>query len=385
MEVLDAFVCYTRDDDKASLGGIRQLAEDIGMAFDLLTGQKLNVIFDLEILVWGHEWRVHLEAAITKATFFIPFITPRFFQSTECKRELELFLKVARELNRSELVMPILWAPVRELREDSLDPVIAHIAAIHREDWTELRLCDRTGESCRKGTHELASAIVKRVDELNDLPQGSVPTVGATNVDGGEDGQDFPESDEPGFLEVLAENETAADNLVRSLEAITATFNELAEVSKTFQPMIERANADGSTSKKVVIISEFAKAMLPHVEKLEAHVAEYRGHLDGVDRMYGVLLPRGTDEPNRESARKLAEVIVEGAESGLFLIEQMATTSDAFAGLENVTRAMRTPVRRLRAALQSFRDTGPTLVGWADDARDLLMRLDDLDQPPHEG
>src|SRR5262249_851470 len=92
-------------------------------------------------------WRVvgrHNQEGISESVFFIPIITPTAVRSSYCKFEFESFLAREKELDRNDLIFPILYVPVPALTDDQWrqDPLLSIIASRQYEDWQNLRHLD---------------------------------------------------------------------------------------------------------------------------------------------------------------------------------------------------------------------------------------------------
>jgi len=72
------FWSYARADDEAESGRIVALARHLQEEYALLTGDALDLFVDRD-LAWGEEWRSRIDEALAGVTFFIPVVTPRFF------------------------------------------------------------------------------------------------------------------------------------------------------------------------------------------------------------------------------------------------------------------------------------------------------------------
>ena len=57
------------------------------------TGQDFPIFYDRDNILVGQQWRERIEVSLDAVTFLIVIMTPLFFQSAECKNELELFLR----------------------------------------------------------------------------------------------------------------------------------------------------------------------------------------------------------------------------------------------------------------------------------------------------
>jgi hypothetical protein len=96
------FWSYAHADESAETGRITQLARNLQEEYSLITGQEIQLFLDRDDLTWGDNWRKHIDEALAGITFFIPILTPRYFQSEECRRELLTFTtRAARRIERA--------------------------------------------------------------------------------------------------------------------------------------------------------------------------------------------------------------------------------------------------------------------------------------------
>ncbi len=52
------------------------------------TGKPFKVFQDRNDLEWGQNWQDRIENSLEEVTFLIPVITPSFFNSPACQKEL---------------------------------------------------------------------------------------------------------------------------------------------------------------------------------------------------------------------------------------------------------------------------------------------------------
>ena len=136
--------------------------EILEKAVRLHSGQAFAIFQDRRDLMWGDQWRKRLDSAIGIATFFIPIITPSFFQSSECRRELARFLSHEQALRREDLVLPVYYITARELSPQVVgerDVVASHILARQYVDWRKLRVQDWASVSMREAIAALADRL----------------------------------------------------------------------------------------------------------------------------------------------------------------------------------------------------------------------------------
>jgi parallel beta-helix repeat protein len=95
-------------------------------------------------------------------TLLLVIITPSFFRSEPCRREVYRFLERERELGRQDLVLPVYYVSTPELDDPSrreADELARVLAARQYADWRELRFEPFTSPVVRRTLAQLASRM----------------------------------------------------------------------------------------------------------------------------------------------------------------------------------------------------------------------------------
>jgi len=137
----DAFLSYTRFDDQR--GKISEFCSELSYAVEAVSGDPFHIFQDVDGIGIGEHWPDKLDDMLSKARFFIPIVTPKFFNSDPCRSELIRFLKQERKVGRKDLVFPIYWIQCAKLEEPHLkakDELAQIIHERQRWDWRRNRL-----------------------------------------------------------------------------------------------------------------------------------------------------------------------------------------------------------------------------------------------------
>ncbi|OLR93451.1 toll/interleukin-1 receptor domain-containing protein [Actinokineospora bangkokensis] len=153
-----AFWSYSRHDDEAEGGRISRLARDLGAELTMTSGVPTEVWLDLDHLDWGAPWHEEVGEALRAVAYFIPVLTPRFFQRVECRRELNVFTRGGRQDGR--VVLPLLYLDYPSARSSAPDPAVALVNRYQFRDWRELRFESPESGVYRRGVHAVARALV---------------------------------------------------------------------------------------------------------------------------------------------------------------------------------------------------------------------------------
>jgi cobaltochelatase CobT len=160
----DAFLSYTRFDDRRERGKISQFRQELADEVQAVTAEPFDIFQDVDVIGLGEHWPGKLDEMLDQARFFVPILTPLYFKSKPCRGELEKFAQLERKAGRDDLILPIYWraCPVLEDKElRTADPLATLIDGRHRWDWRDLR---HHSFRTRKVKLEL-EALAKRIDD----------------------------------------------------------------------------------------------------------------------------------------------------------------------------------------------------------------------------
>ena len=135
-----AFLSYTRADDRGHGGLISDIKEQLEIDVRLLTGrQDFEIFQDTDDIEPGQPWESRLHEALEQAGFFLPVITPSYFNSGPCTFELLKFHGLEAATGRNDLIIPIylITAPVVENEELRTQSPVAQL--IHTRNWVDWR------------------------------------------------------------------------------------------------------------------------------------------------------------------------------------------------------------------------------------------------------
>lgn len=176
-----AFLSYTRKDDEFFGGYISAFRQTLENAVHVVSGQESFRVFrDIEGIVIGEQWKRKLASVIHESSFFIPMLSPLFFNSQPCRQEVALFLEHERSLGRDDLLLPIyfLSSPKLEKEEEKAkDPIAREIATRQMFDWRENATMPLQEPPARKAILRLAEEIAASIERVGTSrqPQRGAP------------------------------------------------------------------------------------------------------------------------------------------------------------------------------------------------------------------
>jgi len=178
-----AFMSYVHLDDQHEAGRLTQFRERLSGEVRIQTGEDFPIFQDRTHIKWGQNWRERIDESLDEVTFLIPIITPGFFKSPECRKEVEQFLERERELKSNDLILPVYYVgcPVLDDDEERQKDGLARVIAERQwNDWRELRFEPFTSPEIRKALASMAVQIREALEYRLTPKRGTVKWVSAS-------------------------------------------------------------------------------------------------------------------------------------------------------------------------------------------------------------
>src|SRR6266446_6941611 len=137
-----AFLSYAHFDDTHENGKLRRFAERLSGEVRLQTGEEFPIFIDRNNLKWGQEWKARIDQSLDSVTFLIPILTPGYFMSESCRKELDRFVKREEQLERKDLILPIYYVGCSVLEDEAKRAADKLAGVLHErqyKDWRRLR------------------------------------------------------------------------------------------------------------------------------------------------------------------------------------------------------------------------------------------------------
>lgn len=397
MTILQGFWSYVHDDDKADGGRISQLARDVVAQYEMLTGEKIDLFLDKDAIEWGEKWRDEIDRSLASVGFFVPVLTPRYFMSAECRRELQFFARRAVDLGVKNLILPLMYIDFPSLRDQaSTDDLVKLVRDFHWEDWHELRFSDVESGKYRKSVSDLASRIVEANRQAEELSRETVVVTHteATKELGSSEGvgeniykaPDNIEDKELGTIDILADTE-------EKMRKVPNTLNEFTEEMIKFGDIMRQATADmkkpnnakSGFAYKQMISRRIALQLQEPTERMWLLSNELSSDLHTVDQGYRIIIGRANEEisDNIDSKKAFCDFfnavrrLVANAHEAIKSMETMIKSTEP---LDKMSRDLRPVTRRLRQGLTIMIELRGMYQEWIDliDATGILCEADDI-------
>ncbi len=171
------FFSYSREDDEAFRRALSALRLVISHELSARLGRSKGTFRlwqDREAIAPGEQWEAKIKSAIAQSVFFIPIVTPRAINSAFCRSEFEAFLDREKELERSDLVFPVLYIDVPALNDQIRvrdDMRLSIIAARQYVDWRDIRKYDVDYIDVREAVQQFCEKIVDALSKSWESPE----------------------------------------------------------------------------------------------------------------------------------------------------------------------------------------------------------------------
>ncbi len=337
------------------------MATKIGNAFELITGKELAVFVDNTEISWGDSWRERIDKALLNGTFLIPIVTPKFFLSQECRKEVLTFSGHAASLGLDDLLLPIYYVDVPALNEDpSTDEVMAIIAKRQWVDWRDLRLEDEKSQRYRTAINDMALRLKEIVESASPSPilAGLEPS----------DAEDASE-EEPGFLDVMARAEEVMPRWSETLNDISGVTTEIGSHAQwTSNAMKESDRRGRGFAGRLAVIREMKQRLDGPVDKYADLSSKYASELVAIDPAFIAVIRQvadgGLTEGDLSAAREFFRVIKGLVESSQQVFPMLEEFSESVKMPAQQSSDLRPLMKKLQLAIQQVIDGRTIIEEW---------------------
>ncbi|WP_415936276.1 toll/interleukin-1 receptor domain-containing protein [Streptomyces sp. 039-1] len=351
------FWSYTHRDDELNRGRIRELAQRIADEYELITAEKIRIFVDKNDLAWGTVWKSRIDAALAGTTFFIPVVTPSFFKSLACRREVLTFSGHAKSFGLEELLLPILYVNVSDLDADSPDEVKSLIANRQYVNWTKLRLEDEESPAYRKGVADLAERLV-------DILERALPVASKNEQD-----IESNEPEESALIETMVELEEAFPRWVEVVQEFATTMQAIGDEAASAAEEIHRSDArGGGFAGRLRVSHQLAERISEPVERFHTLGIQYSTELVKVDPGILALIREASRQEISAEDRQMVDEFflqVKGAVAASRANNSaLHEFSESVGSLKGLSKAMRPLAEKMEFAVQQVLDGQAIMDEW---------------------
>jgi hypothetical protein len=366
----EAFWSYVHRDDQAENGRIVQLAHDVTAQYEMITGETLNPFVDRDSIALGENWREQIDRSLVTAAFFVPILTPRYFISRECRRELQTFAREADRLGVRDLILSLIYEDVPELSDDTTqDELIKLIKTFQFQDWRELRFADRNSSEYRRATAAFAKRLVeanrKIIDGdmaaiLSDAARPPTPTPDSSASDDG-----------PGLIDVLAIGQDALPAMNQTIVDLSAELNKFNEYTNQAVSSIKASDEAGKGAPgRLVVARELAQRLAEPAERVFMIANNYSAQMYDIDPAVRTLIsmaPKSIENSPDERATicTFFNAVSTMAKNTHDMVTSLGGFQESLTQGESLSRDLRPPLRKIKQGLTIILEASSITDGWA--------------------
>lgn len=350
------FISYTRSDNQQFNGVVDRLKQDLAGRFEATTGRPLQVFLDRETIGWGDDWRKKIRTSIESATFFIPVVTMRYFQSGPCREELLAFYENAKQLGVTELVLPVVLAGATQISpEDPREEVRIVERLNHRnieEAWLDGYESPAWMRMIHRMVNDLAAALQNAETAIAAREETAMLSPDRHNAGKPEssdhDGIDiFELGTKLEGITALAEEATQALQDFGTVSSAALGGDDMGNLSRPQQQArIVRAAHDirGHAMHLAEVGTDFEQSIVELDPQLRGLVAELREiDLEAVEtQVENLLTPLSNFQDMSESVASMDQMVQMLKFASLTNVSLRKSVQPAIKGIQSMGNALRT-------------------------------------------
>lgn len=355
---VNCFMSYRRADNAAYRNVVDQLKSDLSGRFEAETGRQLRIFIDRDDIGWGEDWRQKILVSIKQATFLMPVITMRYFDSDACREEFVAFYEDARRIGVTDLIMPIVLAGGSRITEDSPSEEMrivhrlqhisienAFIEGFNSPEWN--RILGRM-------VSELSTAVVRAEGKLVNRESRSVVSLETGTLD--------ESSSEEKFAD-LFELQNRAAGISNAFEGIE---QDIAAVMEVLNPLLDAPLDLSTPAQRVRILSAASALREPAAAFLES-TAALEERVSGVDSGMRLMLDEFSSMQTPQARELLDSLETVGDRSTGYekVLAAMPSISDGLRMLGMTNINMRKAVQPVIRGFQSLQRTAQIVDSWS--------------------
>lgn len=361
-----AFLSYAHNDDEDDR--ITTLRLQLQAEVRMLTGLPSFRIFqDREGVGIGQQFWPLIEESIDGTLLLITMITPTFLLSESCRAEVRRFLTREKNLERDDLIIPILYVPTPGLT-DADDPIARELNKRLHIEWGDLRFQDYGSNRVRMKINRIATDIEKALGRIptSQQPLDDSPATADTEL---------------GHVELLAEAESAADYFIADMNDLTAYTNQFGSlVTEATKEMLASADRPRPSTARLMITRRLARRLEEPVVGSENTANDYLDHLGqvgaGINVLIELLPHSATTENDLASAQRLLDSLTELVDVADSSFEAIGTFRKTLAANYNLSSTLRPVLKRMAGTLDKLLSTKHEFVDWRDRLEAAVVQIE---------
>lgn len=367
------FLSYVHADNESDSGRIIELAQDLKQEYEMLSGSLITLFVDRDSLEWGTDWQAKIDESLESMAFFMPILTPRYFQSPACNRELKYAVRRMKSKNLERLILPIHYVHTPILTSGSQNEMADLLSGVQWQDWRELRLEERASSAYRKKISEMADNLLQSNRWVQSNSAVSIHVENENSDEG---------DDELGTLDSIALIEEKFPAWTETMKEMTPSIEKIGEIFKTGSKEVEKPHVKAAGfGGRVRILREMAEQLEDPTQKISENAATFTSYINEIDLGFRPLIDQialeySQDPNSNKHAFELLHQLEDLSSVSRESFGKIENLIDQIRPMEKLSRDLRRPLRELRQSLLLMTESTDVISSWHDKLRDVLPRGD---------
>lgn len=355
------FLSYVRLDNDDYIGVVDHLKKALEGRFHAATGRRLEIFVDRDSIGWGDDWRTSIRESVQSATFFIPVVTMRYFESEACREELLAFHEYAKELGVEALILPIVLDGADQISADDPREDVQLIERLNYKNVQSAWLSGYESPDWLRAIHGMVQQLKLKLDQAEaTLSSREVATASSS------------ESETTQAAGAGAVDTEAADVMAlgEDIEALTASTARVQAAFESFGSAASKINelnlSNVPAAQRQALMVRVAHDLATPATELAASGAEMEKRVLATDARL-----RAVADELRTIDADMARIQLDQLKGGFSGLTELSTVVGQmnqfvqilrFAAVTNVT--MRKSLQPAIAGLQSISNSIDTVQSW---------------------
>lgn len=177
------FLSYVHNDNKQDADFLSKVRDKLEGELEMLSGESFTVFQDKVHIHTGHRWEDRISQYLAGSSLILPIVTPAYFNSEWCRRELDYFIARERQIGKGPLVLPVYYVESEKMdypRRWPDDHKVQALSAYQFADWRKVRGMAINSRSVKQQVNRLATHILSSLRQLESstLTDGNSPVPG---------------------------------------------------------------------------------------------------------------------------------------------------------------------------------------------------------------
>ena len=297
---------------------------------------------------------------------FVAILTPRYFMSSECRRELQTFAREAERIGIKDLILPLLYVDIPGLSDESnQDEALKLVTKFQWVDWRQLRFANTGSSEYRTAVASLAQRLANANYEATSEGSRKTSITSANRLN-------LTSENGPSFADLRTAIDAKMKIIAQTMRLSTAELDDYAEFTTKAADELRRSNG---TNARQAVFSALASNLAKPVGRMLELANEYSSQMYDIDVAVRTFISRAPGEVQRDASRKpqICSVFAEVngvTQSARRMISSLRRLMESIERNESPSRELRPIHQRMKLSITIMIETVSVAEEWTRAIRD---------------